>query len=270
MAHALTAVTPTTPAAAAIALAPSVPDGGDLRTIESLYGAFQALLNLASIGAGLVTGAAIGDGTAPVSINNILGTHAGQDIVSGGQLVSASGFDVVSGLDATAVRDVIAGRNISATGNAVIGGALAVSGATNLLDGLGVTGSVTASGGVSGAVLTAAGAVSGASLIGKKIDDAVIGVDADHSYLLSAIDAVVVPSLTGTITADHTYSIDLTGAIAGMEITFANFSATHTITLSGPFEGSSTFTLLNNTGHNVIVTLKLIGSTLYPVARFAL
>lgn len=127
MAHALTAATPATPATAAVAAAPSVPDGSDFRTAESLYGAFQAILNLASIGAGFVTGATIGDGTQTVTLNNVFATSAGKNITSGQDLVSTR--DVNSGRDLNCTRnlsvtDIAAVGSLEALGDATVGGHL--------------------------------------------------------------------------------------------------------------------------------------------------
>lgn len=159
MSHALTPVTPTTPAAVATNLAASVPDGSDFRTAGSLYGAFQAILNLASIAALFVTGGTIGDGTGSgVTLNNAFSTSNGKDIQSGNDL------------DAT--RDVNAARDVNATNNVNAGG------------------SVHATGNVTGVNVTASGQGSFASYEGTRVLHTLPTLDADHTYDCTHFDLI--------------------------------------------------------------------------------
>jgi fibronectin-binding autotransporter adhesin len=233
-----------------------VPDDGvDFETAASLLPAFQSLADRTRA-LKFIYDLFTSGGTVSTPISFAGTVNAGSDGITSagplfGQSVTSQVGGIVSNTDVDATRDVIAGRNLGVTGNATIGGTL------------GVTGTLSA------ASLDATNGIVGSTLIAKKINEALTGVDADHTYLLAAVDTVVVPEITGTITADHNYTIDLTGAATGMTITFANYSSTHTITLNGAFEGSSTYALKNSSSSNVLVTLVLIGSLLYPISKFA-
>jgi len=146
-----------------------------------------------------------------------------------------------------------------------------IPGGADIVNGLTVD-NIVASGTFSGLSISLAGSMNavldvtaGRRLIGKHVNADVLGVDADHTYLMTATDAVYINALT----ANRNWTIDTTGASDGERILLRSNDSVHTVTLTGPFAGGGTIPLGGPGGGGARATylLTLIGGQLYILAK---
>lgn len=106
-----------------------------------------------------------------------------------------------------------------------------------------------------------AGALSASTIIGKRIGADVIAPDADHTYALISTDHVTIPSSN---TAGHTYTVDATGAVAGMSIEFESLDGVHTCVIAGWGPGGASTASVDEipaSNHRRRIRLTLLGGT---------